>query len=158
MIALVLHLTGALVLTAVGFGGGALMYLQKRTAWRQAHDFVRLLDYLLLAVRYRAIPCEDLLAMAAQNPAFTSLGLDGCRAFLEIPIPPPFVQALGRELQEGFADLENAPQSQACDTLTRMITLCRSTEQEKRNTATQARALYPKLGACLGLMAAILFS
>lgn len=158
MTALTLRLTAYLLLGLAGAGGGLALYLQKRQLWRQTHTFARLLDYLGQDIRYRALPGADLLKAAACHHEFATLGLEHCQALTELPLPPALQEICGVELQEGLESIASAPRESACATLARLAALCRTVEEEQRCAAANAKNLYPKLGACLGLMFAVFFS
>lgn len=158
-------MTGALLRTAgmallalTGFCGGWLAYCRKNRCWQQTRTFARLLEYLQESVRYHSIPCEDLLLLAAAKPEFAALDLSGCHDFAQLNVPPALRNSCGPELCEGLASLATAPHESVCTALSHMALLCRQAAQKSGEEAVQARRLYPRLGACLGVMAAIVFS
>lgn len=152
---LVLKLLGAAMLACAGFGAGVLKCAHLRKQAESIRCFVSLLLYMSDAIHYRALPGPTVLAMAARNPAFAQFALQRCRHFSELPVPPA-LGACQSELREGLRALESAGRESACRTLAHLTALCRAAEQQARQAAAQARALYPRLGACLGLLGAIL--
>ncbi len=146
---------GGGLLFLAGTGAGMAAWQRRRERWGQAQCFCRLLAYLLDAVRYQALPARDILAMAACSGAFPGLGLEGCPCFSRLPIPPA-LDDLFPELQAGLCALESAPRASACQTLEYLLEQCRAAEQKAQQEAARARTLYPRLGACLGILGAIL--
>lgn len=157
MIVLAIRTVGMSLLVLAGGGVGFSLYWQKREIWCRASCFVHLLEYLLLGIQYQAMPCEELLQQAALQTEFVSLDLGNCRTFDQISIPAGLPEATREELTRGLTRLSEVPHEVACRTLEQLLALCRSCEQSTQEAAFRARALYPKLGFCIGLLAAILF-
>lgn len=153
-----LHLLGMLLMVLSGGGVGVSLYWKKQENWHQIRCFVHFLEYLLLAIQYQAIPGEELLWQAAQRPEFATLQLHGCENFAQISPPAGLAEGAKAELTQGLARLVEVPHEAACRTLEQLLVLCRRYEKEAGGMAAQARALYPKLGFCVGLMAAIFFA
>lgn len=157
MIGLAMRVVGMSLLVLAGSGVGFSLYWQKREIWRRASCFVHLLEYLLLGIQYQAMPCEELLQQAALQAEFGVLNLSDCRTFDQIAIPAGLPEGTREELARGLTRLSEVPREAACRTLEQLLALCRSCEQNAREAAFRARALYPKLGLCIGLLAAIFF-
>lgn len=153
-----LKLWGALLLVLAGTGGGISAAVARRTRWQQAQRFAMLLEYLWQAVRYRALPAQEVLAMAALRTEFSDFGLENCTAFSQIRPPAALRGTMEAELQSGLRELEYAPRESACRTLQYLAALCRDIERRTGEEARRALKLYPRLGGCLGLLAAILLS
>ena len=158
MMFLPLRLLGFFLMVGSGAGVGMTLYWQKRESWRQIRCFVNFLEYLLLAIRYQAVPGEELLYQASLRPEFAVLHLQACETFAQIPPPSGLTEGAKAELTRGLAQLAEIPHEAACRTLEQLLALCRGYETEASRIASQARVLYPKLGFCLGLMAAIFFA
>ena len=148
-------LTGGALLVLSGGGAGYALWRRRRDSLEQIRAFIRLLTYLLDAVRYKALPSAVLLQMAAQHAAFAAMGLEHCPNFAAIPIPPA-LDVLAPELRAGLAALETDPKSSACRTLEYLLSQCRAVERQAQAKAERARVLFPRLGGALGLVCAIL--
>lgn len=149
-------MAGALLLTLCGVGGGMAAAARSQEHWHQVRRFAALLEYLRQAVLYRAMPAADVLAMAALRSDFADFDLERCGSFSQIPLPPVLQRCVGAEIQDGLRELEYAPSESACRTLQHLSSLCREIESDVGAEAALARKLYPRLGGCVGMLAAIL--
>lgn len=152
---IVFMLTGGILLIACGAAGGFLLAVQDQNKWRAAHAFLRLLEYTRDSIRYKGCPAEEVFAAAAAYPEFARLEFSSCLRFKELPIPEVFEPALRRELQGSLQALESCGRESACQTLESMARLCRPREETLQENARAALRLYPRLGGCLGALAAI---
>lgn len=152
----VLCLTGGLLLVVCGAGVGFVLAQAEREKWRSAHAFSRLLQYAEDSIRYKGVPAEEVLRAAAAYPEFARLGLGSCSRFGELAVPQSFSDAMGRELRDNLFSLEACGRESACKTIEGMILLCRSREDILEQNAQNAMRLYPRLGGCIGALAAIL--
>lgn len=147
---------GLLVLCGGGLGWTSA-YRKKETALRIA-AFERFLYYILESIRFRNLPGAAVLAMAARHEDFAPFCPEEDGSFSQIRLPDCLASQLGKELEEGLCRLETAPRQNACDTLVHLSELCHRTGLQAQDTAGQALRLYPRMGACLGLLAAIVLS
>ena len=150
-----LRALGACLLVLACGGAGVLLALRQKRQWESVHVFNQLLDYLRTGILYRAQAGEELIEDAAAWPDFAALGLGGCQKLRDIPPPTGFGSALQREIADCLAGVEDAPREAGCAALAQLLTLCRAAEEEQRRALREAVRLYPKLGLCAGLMAAI---
>lgn len=148
-------LIGGALLVLSGVGAGYALWCRRRDSLDQIHRFIRLLTYLLDAVRYKALPSAVILQMASQHAAFAAMGLERCPNFAAISIPPA-LDTLAPELKAGLSALETDPKNTACRTLEYLLSQCRTVERQAQTQAEQARVLFPRLGGALGLVCAIL--
>lgn len=153
-----LRLLGAFLLAATGWGAGWGAAQAARRQWRELHTFVRLLEHLRDDLICRALPGDELLASASLYPEFSPLALGTCRSLAALPLPDALDTARQMEIRAGLQGICLAPREQAAAALERLAKLCREAEEEKHTAAGTARALYPRLGLCLGVMAAILLA
>lgn len=151
-----LHLLGGVLLLLTGCGGGLAVYWHQRESWQRLRTFTRLLWYLQNLLQYQNLPVEQLLAAAAQYPDFAPLGLTHCQSLAELPIPTCMEETLRSELTAQLADLGLAPRRSVCTTLQRLCTQCEQETAKAEAKAGAARQLYPRLGACAGILVAIL--
>ena len=70
--------------------------------------------------------------------------------------PDCLPDALCREIAETLAAAEESPRLTACAALRRLAALCEAEADELAARAHDARRLWPRLGGCLGVLAAIL--
>lgn len=155
MTAVLCKLLGACLLAGFGGGTGWILACRKHICWQQTEAFTRFLQYISESIRFRSLPAAAVLAMAAQHPEFAPFCMGASAAFSQLQPPECLDKILGTELREGLSALESGPRQTACDTLQHLIELCRCAGEEMRQTALQTQKLYPRMGACIGLLAAI---
>ena len=153
----VLHVVGFCIVVLVGGGGGVLLFLREKKQWAQMYAFNRFLAYLESSIRYRAIPGEDLIRTAAAWPELSSLGLDSVSKLRDVAPPQAFGVALRREIVDCLCTIEAVPRESACETLLQVLRLCKAAEEERSHAMQEAGRLYPRLGLCAGLLAALFF-
>lgn len=139
-----------------GSGLGFVFASMDQNKWRTAHAFTRLLEYTRDAIRYRGCPAEEVLSAAAAYPEFSRLGILQCSRFADVAVPGVFEPAARQELKTALIALESCGRESACQTLEGMICLCRSREETLNDSARISMRLYPRLGGCMGILAAIL--
>lgn len=151
----VVRLLGALLLVGACTGAGTAVWRARRRACASTHAFCALLEYLLAGIRYQACPCAELLRRAAQDARFAPLRLESCRTFAALPVPGALGDALQGEARETLAALGGVPRERACALLGRLIGQCRAREASLARRADEAGRLYPRLGFCAGVLAAV---
>lgn len=152
-----MRLLGALLLILTGWGCGMAAAQRQQDTWTQLHTFVRLLNRLRTEICYRAQPAADLLAETAADPAFAAFRLADCRELGDLPVPAAFGQALACEVRAGLSALAFVPREEVCRSLEHLAALCADAAEEQRKTVKTVKILYPRLGGCLGAVAALLF-
>lgn len=153
-----LKFLGGGLLVLCGGGIGWTSAYRKREAARRIASFERFLQYILEAIRFRQLPGNVVLTMAARHEEFSCFCSRATTTFSQVT-PPDFPEAeLGSEVQEGLCALETASRQNVCDTLAHLSELCRCAGLQARESARHAQQLYPRMGACLGLLAAIVLS
>lgn len=150
------RILGAFLLILAGAGGGLAFYSHEAACGQQLHTFARLLDYLRGTLSYQALTGAELLQRAAFYPEFAKLGLANCCTLEDLPLPRAVSDSLKMEILSGLAQLALEPRASACATLQRLADLTEEEAQRKQNQARQAHSLYPRLGACAGILTAIL--
>lgn len=150
------RMLGAFLLVLAGTGGGLAVYSHQAACGLQLHTFARLLGYLQGTLSYQALTGEELLQRAALYPEFAKLGLSNCCTLEDLPLPSAVSDSLKMEIRSGLEQLALEPRASACTTLQRLAALTEEEAQRKQNLARQARSLYPRLGACAGVLTAIL--
>ena len=80
----------------------------------------------------------------------------GTAALSALRPPDCLPDALCREIAETLAAAEESPRLTACAALRRLAALCEAEADELAARAHDARRLWPRLGGCLGVLAAIL--
>ena len=118
--------------------------------------FARLLAYLAELLEAQALAGPELLARAARCPAFSACCPAGTAALSALRPPDCLPDALCREIAETLAAAEESPRLTACAALRRLAALCEAEADELAARAHDARRLWPRLGGCLGVLAAIL--
>lgn len=152
-----LRIVGTLMLALAGFGTGWLAAAGIREQREQLYRFRSFLQWLLTEIQYRSQPAAALLAQACQNNEYRILGFPSiCSRFDELPVPQGYTPALRAEIRDMLSELSVAPRAVGCTGLRRVLDLCRNEETHMQERETLACRLYPRLGGCLGLLAAIL--
>ena len=139
------RLLGAVLLVCTGFAAGQAYCQRLWAQWRAVCGFERLLTYLADQLAFCALPSAELLAAAAEHPAFA-----------ELRLPPPLAKTCGAELHAGLHTIALCSRQQAPQTMRTLAALCHRTAKGQYAAAQQAAVLAPKLGLCGGLLAAIL--
>ena len=104
----------------------------------------------------QALTGPELLRRAAQDPAF-AVFCPAPRESLSALTPPACMpDALRQEVQSSLSAAEEAPRLTACAALHRLASRCEAQSAEAAEHCRTARRLWPRLGGCLGAMAAIL--
>ena len=98
----------------------------------------------------------ELLARAARCPAFSACCPAGTAELSALRPPDCLPDALCREIAETLAAAEESPRLTACAALRRLAALCEAEADKLAARAHDARQLWPRLGGCLGVLAAIL--
>ena len=148
-----LRTAGALLLILAGAGGGFAAAARIGTQQRQCHAFARLLAYLAELLEAQALAGPELLARAARCPTFSACCPAGTAELSALRPPDCLPDALCREIAETLAA---APRRTAGAALRRLAALCEAEADELAARAHDARRLWPRLGGCLGVLAAIL--
>ena len=111
---------------------------------------------LIWRLAFCALPSAELLAAAAEHPAFAAYCPPNAASFAELRLPPPLAKTCGAELHAGLHTIALCSRQQAPQTMRTLAALCHRTAQGQYAAAQQAAVLAPKLGLCGGLLAAIL--
>ena len=153
---LFLRLLGTLLLLLAGMGGGFAAAARAENSRRQLHSFARLLTYLAELLDAQALTGPELLRRAAQDPAFAVFCPAPVESLSALTPPACMPDALRQEVQSSLSAAEEAPRLTACAALRRLAALCEAEADELAARAHDARRLWPRLGGCLGVLAAIL--
>lgn len=153
---LFLRFAGSLLLICAGAGTGFAAAARRGERRRQIHAFARLLGYLAELLDAQAITGEELLRRAARSPEFAAFCPPGAPGLSALAVPSCLPEALQGEVQETLSAAEESPRAATCAALQRLADLCEREADIQAAQYRDARRLLPKLGACLGVMAAIL--
>ena len=123
---------------------------------RQLHSFARLLTYLAELLDAQALTGPELLRRAAQDPAFAVFCPAPGESLSALTPPACMPDALRQEVQSSLSAAEEAPRLTACAALHRLASRCEAQSAEAAEHCRTARRLWPRLGGCLGALAAIL--
>lgn len=155
-VTLFLRIAGFLLLVCAGAGGGFAAAAQLAENRRQAHTFARLLCRLAELLDAQATAGPELLRRAVRCGEFAAFCPPGAAGLSDLTPPPCLPDALRAEIGENLSAAEESPRPAACAALRRLAALCEEEAAELADRARAARRLWPRLGACLGAMAAIL--
>lgn len=155
MTVLFLKFLGGSLLVLCGGGIGWTSACRKRENACRIETFMRFLQYVQEAVRFRCLPSTVVLSMAAHRAEFAAFCPEKTVTFSQIRPPDCLDDLVGNEVREGLNTLESASRKNACDILEHLSGLCCHAGEQAQDTAMQALRLYPRMGACLGLLAAI---
>lgn len=155
-VTLLLRLLGTLLLLLAGMGGGFAAAARAENSRRQLHSFARLLTYLAELLDEQALTGPELLRRAAQDPAFAVFCPAPGESLSALTPPACMPDALRQEVQSSLSAAEEAPRLTACAALHRLASRCEAQSAEAAEYCRTARRLWPRLGGCLGALAAIL--
>ena len=155
-VTLLLRLLGTLLLLLAGMGGGFAAAARAENSRRQLHSFARLLTYLAELLDAQALTGPELLRRAAQDPAFAVFCPAPGESLSALTPPACMPDALRQEVQSSLSAAEEAPRLTACAALHRLASRCEAQSAEAAEHCRTARRLWPRLGGCLGALAAIL--
>ena len=96
------RLLGAVLLVCTGFAAGQAYCQRLWAQWRAVCGFERLLTYLADQLAFCALPSAELLAAAAEHPAFAAYCPPNAASFAELRLPPPLAKTCGAELHAGL--------------------------------------------------------
>ena len=112
--------------------------------------------YLAELLEAQALAGPELLARAARCPAFSACCPAGTAALSALRPPDCLSDALCREIAETLASCRRIPAPDCLCRARRLAALCEAEADEFAARAHDARRLWPRLGGCLGVLAAIL--
>ena len=81
------RLLGAVLLVCTGFAAGQAYCQRLWAQWRAVCGFERLLTYLADQLAFCALPSAELLAAAAEHPAFAAYCPPNAASFAELRLP-----------------------------------------------------------------------
>ena len=151
-----LRLFGSLLIIFAGSGAGFAAAARSGERRQQAHTFARLLVYLAELLDTQAVTGDELLHRTARAPEFAAFCPPNADSLSALTVPPCLPEALQSEINETLLSAEESPRAAACAALQRLAALCEREADIQAAKYRDARRLWPKLGACLGAMAAIL--
>ena len=153
---LFLHIVGTALLIAAGGGGGWAVCTYQKNTRQQLHTLSRLFRYMQELLSYQALSGEELLKRAGDYPEFAQIGVRSCCVLEKLPLPETLQGTVREEIQSSLRQLSMAPRTNACAILERAASLCGESAEQKHRELLEAKKLWPRLGGCLGALAAIL--
>ena len=111
------RLLGAVLLVCTGFAAGQAYCQRLWAQWRAVCGFERLLTYLADQLAFCALPSAELLAAAAEHPAFSAYCPPNAASFAELRLPPPLAKTCGAELHAGLHTIALCSRQQAPQTM-----------------------------------------
>ena len=111
------RLLGAVLLVCTGFAAGQAYCQRLWAQWRAVCGFERLLTYLADQLAFCALPSAELLAAAAEHPAFAAYCPPSAASFAELRLPPPLAKTCGAELHAGLHTIALCSRQQAPQTM-----------------------------------------
>ena len=93
---------------------------------------------------------------AARCPEFADFCPAGAAALADLQLPSCLPEALRCEALQTLRSAEESPRLTACAALHRLAALCEGEACSRAEQYRAARLLWPRLGACLGVLTAIL--
>ena len=111
------RLLGAVLLVCTGFAAGQAYCQRLWAQWRAVCGFERLLTYLADQLAFCALPSAELLAAAAEHPAFAAYCPPNAASFAELRLPLPLAKTCGAELHAGLHTIALCSRQQAPQTM-----------------------------------------
>lgn len=152
----VLRLLGTCLLIVAGTGAGVFACQRKRKVWYQLYTWNRLFFYFQQLLSYQSLTGEEMLMYAREYPEFEGLPLENCGSLEELPLPETLTISCRKEIHSALLQLAMAPRMVACQTLEHIAELFREAAFQKDKEVQAVEKLWPKLGFCAGVLAAIL--
>ena len=121
------RLLGAVLLVCTGFAAGQAYCQRLWAQWRAVCGFERLLTYLADQLAFCALPSAELLAAAAEHPAFAAYCPPNAASFAELRLPLPLAKTCGAELHAGLHTIALCSRQQAPQTMRTLAALCHRT-------------------------------
>ena len=146
-----LHAAGGILLLCTGTGFGFTAAARIRDCQRQLHSLSRLFGYLAELLNAQALAGPELLHRAARRLEFADFCPAGAAALADLQLPSCLCEAL-----QTLRSAEESPRLTACAALHRLAALCEEEACSRAEQYRAARLLWPRLGACLGVLTAIL--
>ena len=133
------RLLGAVLLVCTGFAAGQAYCQRLWAQWRAVCGFERLLTYLADQLAFCALPSAELLAAAAEHPAFAAYCPPNAASFAELRLPLPLAKTCGAELHAGLHTIALCSRQQAPQTMRTLAALCHRTAQGQYAAAQQGQ-------------------
>lgn len=150
------RLLGTCFLMAAGTGAGILACQHKRKGWHQLYTWYRLFFYFQQLLGYQSLTGEEMMMYAREYPEFEELQLENCASLEELPLPEMLTAACRKEIRSALFQLAMAPRTVARQTLAHIAELFREAAAQKDREVQAVDKLWPRLGFCAGVLAAIL--
>lgn len=99
------RLLGAVLLVCTGFAAGQAYCQRLWAQWRAVCGFERLLTYLADQLAFCALPSAELLATAAEHPAFAAYCPPNAASFAELRLPRRLLKPAERSCMPGCTPL-----------------------------------------------------
>ena len=126
------RLLGAVLLVCTGFAAGQAYCQRLWAQWRAVCGFERLLTYLADQLAFFALPSAELLAAAAEHPAFAAYCPPNAASFAELRLPPPLAKTCGAELHAGLHTIALCSRQQAPQNMRTLAALCQGHGRQDR--------------------------
>lgn len=150
------QILGSCLLVLCGAGCGLAAAAHRQNTLRELHTFAQFLRYLSGLLGTQALPGAELLHRAARCRDFAAFCPPGAQALSGIRLPANLPDALRQEITQTLTLAEESPRALACAALDRLAARCDAACTQREPQARTAQQLLPRLGACLGAVAAIL--
>lgn len=151
-----LRLLGTCLLVTAGTGAGIFACQRKRKEARQLYIWYRLFFYFRQLLSYQSLTGEEMLMYAKEYPEFEGLQLENCGSLEELPLPEALAASCCKEIHSALLQLAMAPRTVACQTLAHIAQLFHEAAAKKDKEVQAVGKLWPRLGFCAGILAAIL--
>ena len=145
---------GALLLTAAGLWCGqeaAAIWKRQR---RCLEEMVRLLQQILDAVRYRRLPAGEILAELQQS-GYVYTHSERCSTLQQLAPPDCLTGEAARRFQDCMRRVGHLAAQPQCEDLQRTIDWFAAQAAAIRQKEQAAAAVCPRVGLCVGAMAAL---
>jgi len=151
-----LHAAGGMLLLCAGMGCGFTAAAPIPERQPPAPTPAPAGGYLAELLNAQALAGPELLHRAARCPDFADFCPAGAAALADMQLPSCLPGALRCEALQTLRSAEESPRLTACAALHRLAALCEEEACSRAEQYRAARLLWPRLGACLGVLTAIL--
>ncbi len=118
-------------------------------------ETIQMLWQILDEIQYRALPVSDILHVLQNNNQYTFLPVKACVQLQCLSPPGYFSKEEARRFVHCFSDLGHKGVQGQCEQLRHDIEYFQGCAEQIREKERAAAAICPKIGFCVGAMAAL---
>lgn len=146
---------GGGLLVCCGFWCGSEVVRRWRNQRLALEETVWLLQQILDAIQYRRLPTNEILLELRQSGRYSRLPLNNCRQLQALSPPAYLSKEEAANFTQCMAALGHQGLQDQCEQLRRYLQYFQRRVEQIREKERAAAAICPKIGFCVGAMAAL---